>query len=226
MITCTIENTRGVTPSQEVEKLKMANARTIKQLKGILDEHYGSHMNDVVRRINVDKFDFDDDVDQASWDAYLQIRFTLESNRSVGISLQGMQVLEVITLGLHDLAVKKSMIPSISTNKAVPYMVGFELARAFLNSESNHFSKECLRVIKSFAEIWANKDFVKHLADYEEEVSITTFKDAQWILAEFHEFEESCFVAGIMNGISGQSVAAIEVNRILESISNFDAEVE
>lgn len=206
--------------------MKMANARTIKQLKGILDEQFGSHMNDAVRRINVDKYDFEDDLDQASWDAYLLIRFTLESNRSVGISLQGMQILEVITLGLHDLAVKKTMIPSISTNRAVPYMVGFELARAFLNSDSNAFSKECLRVIKSFAEIWADKDFVKHLADYEEEVSITTFEDAQWILAEFHEFEESCFVAGIMNGISGQSVAAIEVNRILQSISNFDEEVE
>ena len=205
--------------------MKMENARTIKQLKGILDEQFGSHMNDAVRRINVDKYDFNDDLDQASWEAYLLIRFTLESNRTVGISLQGMRVLDVIILGLHDLAVKKSMIPSISTNKAVPYMVGFELSRALLNSDSADFSKECLRVIKSFAEIWANKDFVKHLADYQEEVSISSFEDAKWILAEFHEFEESCFISGIMNGISGESLAAIEVNRILDSYSNFEDEV-
>ncbi|MGB2038300.1 MAG: hypothetical protein ACPHX8_07530 [Candidatus Poseidoniaceae archaeon] len=205
----------------------MKNARTIKQLKAILDETYGSHMGDAVRRVDIDNFDFEDeDLDQASWESYLLLRFTLESNRTVGISLQGMRVLDVIILGLHDLAVKKSMIPSISTNRAVPYMVGFELARALLNSDSANFCKECLRVIKSFAEIWADKDFVKHLHDYETEVSVTSYEDAQWLLAEFHEFEESCFVAGIMNGISGQSVASIEVNRILESISNIEEEVE
>ena len=207
--------------------MKMENAKTIKELKAILDETYGSHMVDAVRRVDIDNFDFEDeDLDQASWESYLLLRFTLESNRTVGISLQGMRVLDVIILGLHDLAVKKSLIPSISTNKAVPYMVGFELSRALLNSDSADFSKECIRVIKSFAEIWADKDFVKHLADYQEEVSISSFEDAQWILAEFHEFEESCFVAGIMNGISGQSVASIEVNRILESISKFEEEVE
>ena len=137
-----------------------------------------------------------------------------------------MRVLDVIILGLHDLAVKKTMIPSISTSKAVPYMVGFGLSRAFLNSDSNAFSKECLPSYQKLAEIWADKDFVKHLADYQEEVSISTFEDAQWLLAEFHEFEESCFVAGIMNGLSGQSLAAIEVNRILDSMSKFDEEVE
>ena len=224
---CTIANARGAAPSVVVKKMKMENAKTIKELKAILDETYGSHMVDAVRRVDIDNFDFEDeDLDQASWESYLLLRFTLESNRTVGISLQGMRVLDVIILGLHDLAVKKSLIPSISTNKAVPYMVGFELSRALLNSDSADFSKECIRVIKSFAEIWADKDFVKHLADYQEEVSISSFEDAQWILAEFHEFEESCFVAGIMNGISGQSVASIEVNRILESISNFEEEVE
>ena len=121
-------------------------------------------MGDAVRRVDIDNFDFDDeDLDQASWSAYLLLRFTLESNRTVGISLQGMRVLDVIILGLHDLAVKKSLIPSISTNKAVPYMVGFELSRALLNSDSADFSKECIRVIKKLAEIWADKDFVKHL---------------------------------------------------------------
>ena len=95
-----------------------------------------------------------------------------------------------------------------------------------LNSDSADFSKECIRVIKAFAEIWADKDFVKHLADYQEEVSISSFEDAQWLLAEFHESEESCFISGMMNGLSGESLAAIEVNRILDSMSKFEEEVE
>ena len=217
----------GPLPPRKLKNMKMANARTVKQMKTILERLYGSHMSDAVRRIDIDKYDFeDDDFDQASWESYLFLRFALESNRSVGISLHGMRVLEVIVLGLHDLALKKSIIPSISTNKAVPYMVGFELARALLNSESDDFSKECLQVIKSFAEIWADKDFVKHLADYEDEVSITSFEDAQWILAEFHEFEESCFIAGMMAGLSGEALATIEVNRILDSMSNCQEGVE
>ncbi len=106
--------------------MKMANARTIKQLKAILDETYGSHMKDAVRRVDIDNFDFEDeDLDQHH--GQHTCFFGLPRiNRTVGISLQGMRVLDVIILGLHDLAVKKSLIPSISTNKAVPYMVGFE----------------------------------------------------------------------------------------------------
>lgn len=200
-------------------------ARAVKQIKTIFDELYGSHMVDAIRKINVDDDYNDEEYSEIIWSAYLNLRFTFESDRSVGITLEGMEVLDHVIAALHDLAVKKSMIPSIRTNQAVPYLMGYELSKTMLNSDCDAYKSECFRLLGRCAELWSSNNFRSHLRDFENEVSITSFKEATWILSEYHRLDTP-FIAGMMAGLSGESLATIEVNRILDSISNFEEEVE
>ena len=200
-------------------------SRAVKQIKAIFDQLYGSHMVDAVRKINVDDDYNDEEYSELIWSAYLSLRFTFESDRSVGITVEGMEVLEHLITALHDLAVKKLMIPSIRTNLAVPHLLGYELASAMLNSNCDAYKSECFRLLERCAEMWSSNDFRNHLSEFQNEASITSFKEASWILSEYHRLDTP-FIAGMMAGLSGQSLATIEVNRILDSISNFEDEVK
>ena len=152
-------------------------ARAVKQIKTIFDELYGSHMVDAIRKINVDDDYNDEEYSEIIWSAYLNLRFTFESDRSVGITLEGMEVLDHVIAALHDLAVKKSMIPSIRTNQAVPYLMGYELSKTMLSSDCDAYKSECFRLLGRCADVWSSNNFRSHLRDFENEVSITSFKE-------------------------------------------------
>ena len=92
-------------------------ARAVKQIEQF-DELYGSAWRRIRKSMSM-TITTTRNIQKSSLSAYLNLRFTFESDRSVGITLEGMEVGSVIA-ALHDLAVKKSMIPSIQpTRRAI-----------------------------------------------------------------------------------------------------------